>query len=240
MPLKKLILPAGVLLAVLSCHQAPKPEITTSYDINFETLHGKVKQLVEMYTAYLGVPLETDVTDFDTAGNVIQMRNTGHCNCLTKYVYTYDKTGKKISITTKDSTDDVYFPKPLYKYDRHGHIVEMSSQGKIDTEFPNVVVQYKCVYKYDAAGDRVQLDFYSDNEQGTRMKYKYNQKHLLIEEWYLYALDSKKLRGSRTTYHYTSFDSKGNWLKQVGKVKDYGPPIQEIPEPVVTRKITYY
>jgi hypothetical protein len=170
------------------------------------------------------------------------MKNTGSCNYLIKYVYTCDKAGKKITITTKDSIDDMYFPRPVYKYDAFGHMIEVSSKEKTDIQFQKeysyVPGIYKFIYKYDAAGNRIQADFYFNQEHQDRSTYKYDDKHLLIEMHYFIG-DEKKLT-SKTSYHYTSFDSNGNWLRQVGQVKDDGSPRQEIREPVVTRKITYY
>jgi hypothetical protein len=234
-------------ILALSCHITPKSEITTSFDTHFEILHGKVKQLREVYREGKWAGSDTSITDFDIHGNALRTLTTGYDDGLVKYEYQYDKSGKKIEVTGKDSLRIPYFNVPLYKYDMNGRIVEMSSNSKELKENPDTVMrnkyfylpkQDKWFYKYDAAGNRVQQDWYFEQKHMYRREYKYNEKHLLIEEAYFYGDDKKP--NSKTSYHYTAFDSKGNWLRRVGMVTDFGPPAQEIPQPVVMRKITYY
>jgi len=93
-------------------------------------------------------------------------------------------------------------------------------------------------YKYNVAGNIIEANGYHDGKQEWRGTYKYNEKHLLIEEAYFYG-DLKKPK-SKTSYHYPSFDLKGNWLKRIGDIKNFGPPRDGITEPVALREIIYY
>src|ERR1700761_9089584 len=77
---KKLIL-IFVVLFVLSCRQNPKAE-TTSFDTKFEILYGRVKQLQEFYRAGKEAGGDTDITDFDIHGNLVQTKRTGSSNAI--------------------------------------------------------------------------------------------------------------------------------------------------------------
>jgi len=70
MSFKRSILIVSLLLT-FSCHQAPKPE-TTSFDTNFEILHGRVKQLQEFYRGGKENGGDTDINDFDIRGNLVK------------------------------------------------------------------------------------------------------------------------------------------------------------------------
>jgi|GEM_PF-2361614 len=242
--LKKYIIILSVFFTLLSCHQAPKPEITTSFDVNFEILNGKVKQLREELRKNKQDPPYTYITNFDIHGNATQMDIIG---AMLSYEYSYDNTGRKISVTEKNNVDTLHLYEYLYKYDMNGRIVEMSCNTNDLTVHTGAQLRKKHLYvpkkdrvfyKYDATGNRVEDNHYRDQEHEWRKTYKYDEKHLLIEEEYFSGDDKKPT--TKATYRYTSFDSKGNWLRRVGEVKDYGPPRQEIPQPVVMRKITYY
>ncbi|MFB9843484.1 hypothetical protein [Mucilaginibacter ginsenosidivorans] len=195
-----------------------------------------MKQLQETYRESKENGLETDITDFDIRGNPTQSKKTGGCGCSAKYEYRYDKNGKKLELAIKN--DQRLFPF-TYKYDTSGRIVQETVDTKmLKLNSDNEVMQDKFFYKYDASGNRIQEDYYFEQEHRYRILYRYNGNHLLIGEEYFYGDDKKPT--TQTSYHYTAFDAKGNWLRRVGDVKDFGPPRQEIPEPVVIRKITYY
>ena len=227
-----------IALLALSCHEASKPDSTAIYDTHLEILQGKVKELREMDRESKGSPSDTNIADFDINGNIIRTKHTGSWNSLVKCTYQYNDQGKKITATAKDSLKMPHSYMTFGKYDRSGRIIEVNSNSETPEEDPDTSMQYKWLYKYDAAGNRVQEDQYYEQEHKYRTMYKYDDKHLLIEEEYFYG-DGKKPT-MKTSYRYTSFDSKGNWLRRVGEVKDYGPSAQEIPQPVVVRKITYY
>jgi len=235
MPFKRSILIVSALLAV-SCHQAPKPEITTAYDTHFEILNGKVKQLQEMYREGKEAQSDTDINDFDIHGKLIRTKKAGSSNGMIKYEYKFDKGGKKMELTVKNNQR--LFPYN-YKYDVNGRIIQQTIDTKmLKPNSDHELVQDRFFYKYDNTGNRIEVDYYFEQEHKYRILYRYNDKRLLLEEQYFYGDDKKP--SNKITYRYTSFDEQGNWLRRIGQVKDYGPIRQEISEPVVTRKISYY
>jgi len=124
----------------------------------------------------------------------------------------------------------------IYKYDNDGRIVVQVWNARV-LDPTLYSAKDNTIYKYDAAGDRIE-ESYTSEDYSYKKLYKYNDKHLLIEETYFHR-EGKKPE-SKTSYRYTSFDGKGNWLEQIGHVTQYGPPAQQIMEPVVRRKISYY
>ncbi|MBS1531864.1 MAG: hypothetical protein JSU01_16270 [Bacteroidetes bacterium] len=222
-----------VALLALSCHQAPKSEITTAYYYyNAGILHGRVKQLTEIYRGGKSNQYDTTTTDFDVYGNSIRTKTIGDEPSLFNYKYTTDKKGTKISLIANDVNA------VRYSYNHsNGQVMEtdmitLNSDHELEHE--------KYFFRYDAAGNIIQNNYRDiDLEMDYKLTYKYNDKNLLIEDDYFYS-DDKKPR-IKTTYRYTSFDSKGNWLTRVGQVTDYGRVAsQVIHQPLVVRKISYY
>jgi hypothetical protein len=142
------------------------------------------------------------------------------------YKYTHDQKGTRIRLVPSRFPDSCNYA--------NGRVVEMD---EVDTNSHHLISQVKHFFKYDAAGDRIVQDDYTDNDYQFRQLYKYNDKHLLTEEEFL--LVGKKKGGNKMAYRYISFDSKGNWLERKGKTKVYGLEL-EIPEFVEVRKISYY
>jgi len=248
MNLKKSLLLILSILAI-SCTKKPKPEITTRFDTNFETLKGRVRQLSEISGPGTYDQPDTVITDFDIRGNEIQTRSKGDCNCLVKYEYRYDKNGKKTEIITHNSLRD-YFYIPVYKYDTVGRIVEASANTKAvrtdtvaSTEIPK---QQKRFYKYDLAGNMTKCNEYLDKEHRAVRKYKYNDELMLIEED-AFSFLNNTINPDTITYQYQAFDTKGNWVKRL-VVKHFnfavidpdGQIRHTIHKDTITRKITYY
>jgi hypothetical protein len=254
MPFKRLILIATSLFT-LSCHQAPKPEITTSFDTEFEILHGRVKQLSEAYKDNEYGKPETHVTDFDIHGNAIETTSRGDCNCLVKYEYQYDKTGKKNAVIVRNN--ERLFPFK-YKYDASGRIAQFSVDTKELQDDPasNMPKQEKGFYKYDTAGDMVRRDGYLDTLHQSMGKYRYNSQHVLIQadEFYQVRMNNKgpdllnkrQQPDEKIIYQYEVFDAKGNWLKRmvvkhINPNTYFGPkPKESVETDIEVRKITYY
>lgn len=234
MPFRRPILLAVASIVILSCHKEYKPEIITAFDTNFEIMHGKVKQLQKFYREEKGDPGETETNDFDIHGNLVQTRRAGISNAVIKYEYVYGPDGKKTAVMTTVAEEQVPV---IYKYDTNGRVVlEVWNARVLDP------AQYgakdNAIFKYDAAGNRIE-ERYSSGDDSYKIQYKYDDKHLLIAEEYFDGPDKKPV--NKTTYHYTAFDAKGNWLRRVGQVEDYGPVVrQEIHQPIVVRKISYY
>lgn len=233
----KTVLLGSAVLILSSCNKAPKPEITTLYCYSdLDILHNQVKQLTEIYRGGKSDKYDTLTTDFDAHGNSIQTKCIGSDNYLVKYEYRYDKSGRKTELIETGGQSDAPY---IYKFDTIGRIAQKNEDPKALKPDPyNQLLQEKFFYRYNAAGDRIQEDDYLDEDHLSRITYKYDYKHLLLEEDYFRGDDEKTVH--KTFYHYTSFDSKGNWLRRVGKVKNDGLPMQEIIEPVVVRKISYY
>jgi hypothetical protein len=254
MKFKRSILIAVALLA-LSCQKPQKPKITTNYEVGFEILNGKVKQLSETYK-YYNEPT-TSIIDFDVHGNAVQKKSKGGCDCLIKYEYRHDKNGKKTEIITHNSLRE-YFYLPVYKYDTAGRIVESDADTKelIDAPPWNTPKQDKNFYKYDTAGDMVQCDGYLDTLHKYVDKYRYDARHILIETDHFFQvrlndrgpdlLNKRRDPDEKIFYLYKTFDAKGNWLKRVA-VEHYSPSFYFGPKPkesvktnIEVRKITYY
>jgi hypothetical protein len=190
-----------------------------AFDTHFEILYGKVRQLCEMYREGKETQSDTDINDFDIQGNVRQMKNTGSCNCSVKYEYKFDQRGKKMKLTVKNSQRLIPY---TYKYDVNGYIIQQTIGNKmLKPNSDHELMQDKFFYQYDSAGNRVREDYYYEQEHKYHIIYKYNYKHVLLEQEYFYGDDEKPT--NKITYRYTYFDGHGNWLRRVGQVKDYGP-----------------
>ncbi|HVV55533.1 MAG TPA: hypothetical protein VHC47_09425 [Mucilaginibacter sp.] len=228
------ILLSAASIVTLSCHKEYKTEITTAFDAYFEILHGKVKQLQEFYRQEKGDPGETETNDFDIHGNLMQTRRAGISNAVIKYEYVYGPDGKKTAVMTIAVEEQVPV---IYKYDTNGRIVlEVWNARVLDPA--QYGAKNNAIFKYDAAGNRIE-EIYSSKDYSYRIQYKYDDKRLLIEEEYFNGDVKKPV--NKTTYHYTAFDAKGNWLRRIGQVEDYGSVVrQEIHRPIVVRKISYY
>jgi len=262
MTYKNLIPIIFVVLILLSCHKAPKPEIMTTYYYHFDILHGRVKQLTETYKTGSYSQPDTSTTDFDVNGNSMQTKTKGDCECLVKYEYRYNKNGKKVGLIAK--SDVRLFPN-VYKFDTAGRVVELSAYTKMLEKNSDEQMQQKFFFKYNVIGDRVEEYYYLEPEDQYRKKYKYDNRHLLIEEdYYSYTshtnapetINKKTVPYVKTIYHYTSFDSKGNWLKRIAEKKSYNFPVATSKDAItgkstsnslgpngrdtITRKITYY
>lgn len=236
--------PVLILLSLLaiSCAKKPKQEITTRFDTNFETLKDKVKQLSEISRDWKDRP-DTLTTDFDVYGNATQARRRNDCNCLGKYKYRYDKNGKKTEVILKN--DARLFPYK-YTYDTNDHIVELTVGTKEQRDYPPFSDKVdKGFYKYDPAGDMIEDDEYkSDGEYCYLIKYKYNDKHLLLERDFFEG--AERYLETKAGYKYLSFDKKGNWIKRIITKHDnpsfyIGPkPKGSIKIDTEVRKIIYY
>jgi YD repeat-containing protein len=232
MSIKKPIFILGTVLTLLSCHKAPKPEIITTYDTQFEILNGKVKQLTETYKTPSN-DLQTDITIFDKIGNATQARQVrgSRRNYTVKYSYKYDKNGKKAEITLNDGEGQV-----TYKCDKNGRAAEVHIEAK---EFYIANIR---LCKYDSTGNMIEMESCRDKEHLFSTKYLYNGQHLLMEQD---KLDTGKRVVLRVVYSYKAFDGKHNWLKRINNVGYYFGEIGGNNQPVVrkdtiTRKITYY
>lgn len=238
----------------LSCQKPLKPKITTNYEVGFEILNGKVKQLSETYK-YYNKPT-TSIVDFDVHGNAVQKKSGGGCDCLIKYAYRYNKKGKKTEIVTYNNLRE-YFYVPEYKYDTTGRVAESDADTKELRDIPpwNIPKQDKEFYKYDEAGDMVQCDGYLDTLHRYMNKYHYNARHILIETDHFsqFRLNDKtpdllhkRQVPQKIIYLYKAFDAKGNWLKRVAVEHNnpsayFGPkPKESVETNTEIRKITYY
>jgi hypothetical protein len=195
-------------------------------------LHGRVKQLTEIYRGGKSNKYDTTTTVFDVYGNSIQTKTIGDEPSLFNYKYTIGKKGAKISLIANDVN-------PVRdSYNRSNGRVLETDMVTINSDHELEHDTY--LFKYDAAGNIIQQNYQDiDPRMDYRWTYKYNDKYLLTEEEYFNGDDKKPT--TKTTYRYTSFDPKGNWLRRIGQVMDYGRVVsQVIPQPVVVRKISYY
>jgi len=242
MTYKSLIPIICVALILLSCHKAPKPEIMTIYYYHFDILHGRVKQLTETYKTGSYSRPDTSTTDFDVYGNSLQTKTRGDCECLVKYEYRYDKGRKKTELIGKSSVR--LFPN-VYKFDTSGRVVGLNVYTKMLKKNSDEQMQEKFLFTYDATGNRIEEDYYLEPDNQYRKKFKYDNRHILTEEdYYSYlnapdTLDKKRLPYVKTIYHYTSFDSKGNWLKRIAEEVSHNFPVVTSKDPVTGKSTTY-
>jgi hypothetical protein len=232
MSINKPIFILGTVLMLLSCHKAPKPEITTTFDTQFEILNGKVKELTETHKTKSN-NLETDITTFDKNGNATQtLEIGGSCeNCTVNYSYKYDNNGKKSEITLSNGERHV-----TYKCDKNGRPAELNVKAD---EYSMAATH---IYKYDNTGNRIESDSYQGKERSYSTKFRYNGQHLLMVTD---ELEGGKKLAIRAVSSYKAFDGKSNWLKRVNNEEYYFSTSAGDSQPVVrkdttTRKITYY
>lgn len=226
-----------IILFITACREQPKPiskpEVVTIFDANFEILNGKVKQLTETSaTSYAGV--ETTVTDFDLHGNATQKINKNDAEDSWKYVYQYDRSGKKTGMIAHGGGMHPEFHQLRYQYGKAGRVAVMAFYTKaLKDDSDSELKEKKFYYKYDDAGNMVQTDGYYEKDRQFAKRYKYNLQHFLT------AMDvfiGDQRYESRSFYKYPSIDKQGNWLKRIETRIGYEPGRED----TVTRKITYY
>ena len=90
--------------------------------------------------------------------------------------------------------------KTLYKLDDAGNKVEsIYLWGKV-----------KC--KFDSLGHKIEMKSYDEDDKLTSTWIQKYEGEYLIEK---FSLDPQGNVTNRSTYEYSSFDDKGNWLKKV-------------------------
>jgi hypothetical protein len=218
------------ILFIISCKPKPiasRPAVITIYDANFEILNGKVKQLTETSaTSYSGV--ETTVTDFDLRGNATQKINKNDAEDSWKYVYKYDRSGKKTGMIAHGGGMHPEFHQLRYQYDKAGRVAIMALYTKeLKDDSDSALKEKKFYYKYNNVGDLVQTDGYYEKDHQFTQTYKYDRRHFLIG-----TTDD-----NRIYYKYPLIDKKGNWLKKISVRYDDEEPVAS---DTVTRTITYY
>jgi hypothetical protein len=205
-----------------------KPVGTVNYYEPFEILNGRVKQVKEMFEDVTSGKPEIVVTDFDKQGNAIQTHESvlrGDSNTIV-YNYKYDKIGirTEVAMMSAELGDDIY------QCDEYGRIARKSMRTDMVKNNSMEPLQEKSFYKYDAAGNMIEADLYLETELRFSEKYKYNNRHLLLEKD---ALSHDANFTDTTTYKYQSFDKNGNWTKRARIIQGNEPF-------TVTRYITYY
>jgi len=220
------------ILFLISCKPNHKPALTLMYDNNFEALSGKVKQIIEIKNG--SNPGDTVIVDFDLQGNITQITTNGLGNTLIRYEYIYNKNGKKTDAILRYYEKWEAYKKCRkqwrHKYDRDGRISEYISDTKMLRKHTNQPMQTKNFFKYNADSDLVQIDHFLDAEHQSTFKYKYNDKHLLIEASLFLRVGYP---AGKSVYKYHSIDKNGNWLK---RTTTYGSTNVD----TILRKITYY
>ena len=220
----------------LSCKAKHNPGETLVYDNNLEVLYSKVKQVTEITKEPHN--LETFIIDFDLHSNITcvirkelcitEVDTTELCNDSLKWEYKYDKNGNLTDAIVKRGL----FPQVI-KYDKNGRVAQRSSESKeLRENSDHILKQDKFYYKYDGDGYLIKCDYYYDTEHKFSKKYKYNDRHLLIEEDMF-----SRWQESKTIYKYQAIDEKGNWLTRTGSINIDNKSFETDTN---TRKITYY
>ena len=230
---KSILIFAILLLPSCKANRKPggtivKPVGTTNYYEPFEILNGRVKQVKEMFEDVTSGKPEIVITNFDKEGNAIQTHESvlGGDSNTTVYNYKYDKDGVRteVAMMSAELGDDIY------QCDEYGRIARKSTRTDMVKNNSMEPLQEKSFYKYDEAGNMIEADLYLETELRFSEKYKYNNKHLLLEKD---AFSRAEKFADTTTYQYQSFDKNGNWTKRARLIKDNEPF-------TVTRYITYY
>jgi len=156
------------------------------------------------------------------------------------FKYVNDKIVEKIThFFDGDSTKENYkkYKKEINKYDSRGNKTESATYGLNDS------LRDKTLYAYDNNNNIIASDgFYYHityaPEYRNHKKYKYNDKHMLVEA------ASEEVNGidsSETTETYSDFDAHGNYLKQTTIDVNYENNKQKNSDTtVVNREIEYY
>ncbi|MDC0339067.1 hypothetical protein OAN33_05975 [Flavobacteriales bacterium] len=217
--------------------------------IKFNNL-GKGTEFIEYYED--GSLSSKYTYKYDDNGNQIEENYYNSDGVLSsKDTYKYDVNGNHNEGESYNS-DGGLISKYLYKHDEDGNIIE-----EIDFD-SNGILEYKTIFKYDDKGNPIEENNYkSDGSLVSKNTYKYDDKGNQIEEnvfnsdGSLYykstskyhsngdkiEMDTESYRDEITerytfTYEYT-YDSEGNWIKQIGLVDGK-------PEILIERDIEYY
>lgn len=186
-------------------------------DTTFYTCHYDEGKLVE--TNYFRIGRDHDKTEirYNKSGEIKAKIFTDILKDTTVWIenYKYDKNNKLKEVGVTNVNGDL---KTLYKYDDAGNKVERYYHwGHVNC-------------KFDSLGREIEKKVYDKND---RLSYKWIQKYegdYLKEE---FSIDPQGNETNRTTYEYSNFDEKGNWLQK--KFYEEG----EV-SGVVIREIEYY
>lgn len=141
---------------------------------------------------------ETRIT-YDELGRVTGLVNTHEGKTISLYGYAYDGRGNIIQEKIRLYDGDSYVEKEnRYTYDGMSQLIksEEKEEGKLAAA---------TTYLYDPAGNRLQMEIFSDGEELT-VNYTYDEAGRLVKVW-----DSEE---GETLY---SYDKAGNLIKEEGK-----------------------
>jgi len=122
----------------------------------------------------------------------------------------------------------------LYKYDDKNNMVEDDILNKGDS------LKYKDTYKYDANGNKIEMDYWHATEDTMRVKWTFN-----YNDAGLRAVEGRHARAGElqieNTFTYDNFDKMGNWQLETRRSKSYSKEFAKHSSYSVTiRKIYYY
>lgn len=227
-----------IVLIFVSCKKRQPLNIRFDDSEGPTILIGNVKQVIYGNDKYF------DKWGFDKKGdlkynvgrsyNEWDDDNGKHYN-VTNYNYEYkllyDKAGNKTSMTaTIQSSDDSIIHKTKWEFDKNGQAISFMSDLKGPPECTSR-------YKYDAKGDLIEyLYVRCSHSEPDLHKYKYNSKHLMIED----ALYNGDLLLIKNNFSYQNFDLNNNWTKSIKHTQCFPPMQASYRVDTITRKITYY
>ena len=215
-------------------------------DVEKYDLKGMVKSVLQssfeavgkLEDVKLGVQLNSfphskTSTFFNEGGKITEEIRYIDGSLLSKYIFTYDETGKLI----KDESfhdDNTERSRTNYKYDEQGKLIEEIHYARILKEYYRLSFKHKknflydengnlieetfsngnsyfdkkITYRYDASGNRTdQLDLGGDNILRDRSMFKYDRNGNKIEFAYL------DVGGTLTTFIY-KYDENGNLIEE--------------------------
>ncbi len=163
------------------------------------------------------------VTSFDSNGNAMEfVTYSPDDKVQSRSVYEYDKDGNFIEIKRYKADGSLHVTTKL-EYDRVGNIVGEENYDPSGGLFMTTKGKY-------VNGNRIVYDRFGPNGHlFLKSNYKFDKKGNEIEER---EFDSHHGLKYTTTYKYSKYDKKGNWLRKVVyKNKE--------PRTIIEREITY-
>jgi len=241
-------------------------------DISQPSIKGKVKHAT-IYTFRGGNGETPDTTaisgsivdTFDENGRQLTQKNYDSNNSL-KEAFTFENSGDSIAVMNQLDDKGMLLVKYIYKYDSQGKETEFDMESPEQPKYHLAKIDYKCLMKYDDAGNRIseeqyinkkeltmkttsvynskneriqtlQQSFFGNRAEETKGIYSYDDKGNLTKSD---TYDSKgNLTGSRS-FLYDKFDTHDNWLIQIVSQKAHTQQGDYVYKGIIKRVIEYY